>query len=358
MRGRLTQREIARMAGVSQTTVSLVLNDRCEAAWRIAPETRERVLRVIRETGYVADPLARRLLQRHNQILGVFTYEPVFPSGSRDFFHPFLVGIEACAERIGCDLLLFTSAPVTGGSRRIFHDNNRIRLADGCVLLGREIPREELARMVAEKMPFVSVGRRDDAYLESGEGGPVPYVGANYARATATLVGRAVGLGHRVLAYVGTGTGAESATDRLAGFTDAARAAGVDGRHVTVAGRPPGELLDALRSAGVTAAFCEDLADAVALADAVRARGMSVPGDLSLLALGDPTRQVDTPHLTFTGFHIPRREMGWQAIEVLDDILHGNGSGHQRLLPCEPVEGTTLGPPVAARAGGRGNGRN
>src|SRR5262245_12848300 len=120
---RITQREVARLAGVSQTTVSLVLNNRVEAATRIAPETRERVLQVIRETGYVADPLARSLVRRQNQILGVFTYEPVFPKGSADFYHPFLVGIEACAESLGCDLLLFTSAPVTNGTRRIFNDN-------------------------------------------------------------------------------------------------------------------------------------------------------------------------------------------------------------------------------------------
>lgn len=337
------------MAGVSQTTVSLVLNDRPEAAARIPPETRDRVLRAVRETGYVADPLARRLLKQHNKILGVFTYEPVFPSTSANFYHPFLVGIEACAEKIGCDLLLFTSAPVTGGSRRIFHDNNRLRLADGCVLLGREIPHDELARMVAEGMPFVSVGRRDDAWLESGEGGPVPYVGADYARATATLVNRAAALGHRVMAYVGSGTGAESATDRLAGFTTATEAAGLTGRHEPVAGRCQDELLDALLSGGVTAACFEDLADAVAVTATARNRGMSVPDDLSMLAFGDPIRPVDTD-LEFTGFHIPRREMGWQAIEVLDDILHGGEGDHQRLLPCELVEGGTLSRP-ANRAG-------
>ncbi|MFG3701914.1 LacI family DNA-binding transcriptional regulator [Micromonospora sp. NPDC047620] len=344
VRGRLTQHEIARMAGVSQTTVSLVLNDRCEAAWRIAPETRERVLRVIRETGYVADPLARRLLQQHNEILGVFTYESVFPSTSANFYHPFLSGIEACAENIGCDLLLFTSAPVNGGSRRIFHDNNRIRLADGCVLLGREIPRDELARMVAGNMPFVSVGRRDDAYLPSGEGGPVPCVGADYAQATAALVHRAVDLGHRVVAYVGDGAGAESAVDRLAGFTAAVVETGVDGLHEPVDGRTPAELLDALRSTRVTAVFCEELVEAVAMTEAARTRGLSVPGDLSLVALGDPTRPAETD-LEFTGFRIPRKKMGWQAIEVLSDILHDRSSDHQRLLPCELVEGETLASP-------------
>src|SRR5262245_13604747 len=102
--GRLTQRDIARLAGVSQTTVSLILNG--IPSVRVSDETRERVLRAIQDTGYVADPLARRLQRQNNQILGVFTYEPVFPSGTADFYHPFLVGIEEAAERFGYDLLL------------------------------------------------------------------------------------------------------------------------------------------------------------------------------------------------------------------------------------------------------------
>ena len=60
MAKRLTQQDIARMAGVSQATVSLVLNNRQDAGVRIAPETRARVLEVIRRTGYVANPIARR----------------------------------------------------------------------------------------------------------------------------------------------------------------------------------------------------------------------------------------------------------------------------------------------------------
>ncbi|GAA2769818.1 hypothetical protein GCM10020219_042040 [Nonomuraea dietziae] len=163
------------MAGVSQTTVSLVLNGRAEGEVRISPETRDRVLQVIRETGYVADPAARRLVERRNRIYGVFTYEAVFPAESADFYHPFLVGIEECAEEAGCDLLLFTSAKVEQGEwRRIFSAESRIRLADGCVLLGRTIDRDDLSRLLTEGIPFVSVGRRDDA------GGPVPYVGADY----------------------------------------------------------------------------------------------------------------------------------------------------------------------------------
>ena len=95
---RLTQRDIARLAGVSQATVSLVLNDATSAEGRIPQETRERVNKVIRETGYVADPVARRMAKGLNRILGVFTCEPAFPSAQADLFTPFPLGIEEAAQ--------------------------------------------------------------------------------------------------------------------------------------------------------------------------------------------------------------------------------------------------------------------
>jgi len=328
---RVTQQDIARMTGVSQATVSLVLNERDDAAVRIAPETRDRVLQAIRRTGYVADPIARRLTAQRNRFLGVFTYEPVFPAGAGDFYHPFLVGIEECAERIGCDLLLFTSAPVVDGRRRIFHQDNRLRLADGCVLLGQWLDPVELARLVAEGQPFVSVGRRDDA------GGPVPYVGADYPGATAAQVRAAVARGHRRLVYVGEGSsGPESHADRMRGFTDAVAETGADGRHLATAD------LDAIVADERTCVFVEEFADGVLLARRAAERGLRVPDDLSLVALGDPTRPAATD-IDFTGFRIPRREMGWQAVEVLSALLEGGTGGTtQRILPCEPVAGTTL----------------
>ncbi|WP_202610669.1 LacI family DNA-binding transcriptional regulator [Herbidospora solisilvae] len=330
---RLTQQDIARLAGVSQTTVSLVLNNRTDPEVRIAPETRERVLRVIRETGYVADPVARRLAERRNRILGVFTYEAVFPTASADFYHPFLLGIEECAEEMGCDLLLFTSAGAAGERRRIFNEDSRVRLADACVLLGRTVDRDDLARLLAERIPFVSIGRRDDA------GAPVPYVGADYPPAVRALVDRAAGLGHRRLAYVGAGAGAESPADRMRGFREAVVAVGAEGSHVPVTGRSPEDVLAELSAARVTAAFVEEPADAVGIMHAAAGRGVSIPGDLSILALGAPTRPVQVD-VDLTGFRIPRREMGRRAVELL---VGGEGTP-QELLPCELVEGSTLAP--------------
>ncbi|WP_026208338.1 LacI family DNA-binding transcriptional regulator [Catelliglobosispora koreensis] len=395
-RRRVTQQDIAKMTGVSQATVSVVLNGRSDSEVKIAPETREKVLRAIAETGYVADPVARRLAARHNKIIGVFTYEPVFPSANSDFYHPFLVGIEQRAESLGCDLLLLTSSPVVEGRRRIFHQDNRIRLADGCVLLGRSLDRDELTRLVADGLPFVSIGRRDAA------GGPVPYVGAAYGPAVASLVARAVSLGHTKLAYLGAGAGPESWADRYAGFTAAVETAGVTGSrfaldgtatpsggsaragtgHAAVTGGAAGAgnapvtvavtgnaavtggtagvgnasgagnvasvggtagagvsaVLEAVVAQGITAVFAEEHADGVALWLAAEAAGI----ELSVATLGEPTRDAPPSRVEFSGLRIPRQDMGAQAVEVLTALIEGTRTEIQRLLPCDVVTGETL----------------
>ena len=114
---RITQRRIAELAGVSQATVSLVLNGKADGCARIPEETpRAGAQGASRETGYVADPVARRLAGVGNKILGVFTYEPAFPTGSQRLLPPVPDRHRGARPRtLGCDLLLFTSAPVVDG---------------------------------------------------------------------------------------------------------------------------------------------------------------------------------------------------------------------------------------------------
>ncbi len=333
---RLTQHDIAKLAGVSQATVSLVLNGAPTALARIPQETRERVQQVIRTTGYVADPIARRMAKGLNRILGVFTYEPAFPSAQADFFTPFLLGIEEEAQIQNYDLLLLTGAGV-GKDRKIFADGNRLRIADGCLVLGREFDRAELTRLVAGDYPFVAIGRREDA------GGPVPYVGGDYANGTLALVGKARALGHSRLAYIGPPGPAESTADRWNGFA-AALGEGLElVLHVEAAGRPAGEILDALLASGATVAFFVELADAVRVEAAARERGLSIPGDFSAVVLGSHIR-AERSHVQFTAFDIPREEMGRQATAMLVRRIESGDAGGQILLTCEPVEGETLGP--------------
>lgn len=341
---------MARLAGVSQAMVSLVLNE--SDAVRVAPQTRKRVEEALRQTGYTVDIMGRRLRGKSNQILGVFTYEAVFPSGSADFYGPFLGGIEEESEAQGFDLLLFTSPGRRQGRRKVYEQgSNGLGIADGCILLGRHTDREELDRLVDERFPFVFIGRRESS------AGPVSYVGADYAAATAALYERLWSLGHRRVALVGYREESESTADRRSGYLRACR------RHrktpLALTDDDPSSVFDRLHAEQVTAVLVETTEMAAALRALSVRSGLRVPDDLSIGVLGDtdPTQTSSLPlgtkaDVDWTRFRIPRREMGARAVRILvgmlsDDVLPGRKT--QVLLPCELVAGATVAEAPRAR---------
>jgi DNA-binding LacI/PurR family transcriptional regulator len=131
--------------------------------------------------------------------------------------------------------------------------------------------------------------------------------------------------------------------DRWAGFTGALTGGTRLALHVPTAGGEPSSLLDAVSGSGATAIFFTELADAIPFDRAVRSRGLSVPGDLSIIVLGSHVRPSDTG-TRFTTFSIPREEMGRRATGLLVALLEGRGGPLQVLLGCERVVGETLGP--------------
>lgn len=338
----MTQADIARLAGTSQSVVSLVINGRAEG--RVAPELAARVRVLLRTGGYLRDRAQRVDATR---VIGVFTYEAVFPSVAVDFYHPFLAGLERAAEASGHDLLLFTSASVESRSssgverRSRVLDDHRLGRVDGCILLGREVDTEDLARLTATGYPYVSVGRRDDA------DGPVPYVGADYVTATKEIAAEAIGLGHRRFLYVPYGSDSESSRDRYRGFRTGIEETGLPVSHRRLDHLGARDVLGAAAQDGATCIIVEDASHGEAIARATRRAGLVLGRDLSLVLLHEMQRPLVGTELT--RLRIPRAEMATEAFALLLQITgaapatSGETLPWQRLLPVTRVTGRTLG---------------
>jgi DNA-binding LacI/PurR family transcriptional regulator len=346
-RQRATQADIARRAGVSQATVSLVLNGRSEHA-RISDETRARVLEAIRDERYAANAAARTLAGGRNRILGVYTFESVFPIDSQDFYFPFLLGIEQQAEELGLDLLLFTSA---GGTRKMYRDGGtRLRIADGALLLGRNPNLTEIQRLRDEGFCFVYIG-----HLEV-EGTPISYVAADYAGATAALTSRAFDLGHRRFAYVRQDDrGAQPSRDRELGYRDALRSAGVPASASPVwdiADRSElASLVEEARRSRITVLLVEQTSVATELVTVAAKAGVAVPDDLSVIVLGDDIGSRG-PSADWTRLSVPGHEMGAAASRLLVEMLENDSTPVQQLsVPCTIEDGRTLAGPNDGGAG-------
>lgn len=346
------QVDVAARARVSPAIVSLVINGRVNGSVKISSQTQERVWAAVRELGYVVNPVARSLAGGRNHLLGVFTYDPIFPLRQQNFYFPFLVGIEEEAEAQDYDLLLFTRTGGPGGKRSVYWDGvNSLQLADGALVLGNVPEPDELARLCQEQFPYVCVGRRAVPGVE------VSYVAADYVAATAEVVRYIAGKGHRRIAYWYTATNGESGQDRASGFRLGHQQLGLpfderlswcgEAADVTPA------VLAAAFAARATALVVENALFAVRALDFARGDGKQVPGDLSLAVLGDPM-DADEAIPDVTMFRIPRREMGACAVQLLVRMLAvGSDASLQReVLPCTFVPGQTVTAPRTAFASG------
>lgn len=340
---KVTLEDVAQLAGVSKATASVVLNDRVGRNIRVNPLTQDRVVDAARKLGYVANSAARILAGQHNRIVAIFTYEPIFPVEHRDYFYPFLLGIEAEAERCGYDILLMTSTSDAGGNRSVYAGGeNRLKIADGVIIVGLKRDSGELRNLLAEEFPVVFIGRRDF------EGFATSYVASDYARATSLVTRFVASRGHRSIAYLGTTVESESALDREAGFSAAVAELPLPAERCTVHRIEPEEttppFLEQELERGVTAFLAENYYYAARLKAAAAALGLSIPADFSVAILDGPGDDV-AQDLNWTRFVQQRRDLGMLALKLLVDILQGTAAPPVRkIIDCEIVEGGTVGP--------------
>jgi DNA-binding LacI/PurR family transcriptional regulator len=153
-------------------------------------------------------------------------------------------------------------------------------------------------------------------------------------------------LGHRSVAYLGMSISHESAQDREDGYYQAFQRAGIvvqpewfqrlDPQAITT------PMIDDLLRGGVTAFVVEHDSTVQALYQAAEMLRLSIPFDFSVAELGDPLSGSPLV-VEMTGFTIPRREMGAEAVRLLTRILDNSElPTRQVMLPCRVVPGNTV----------------
>ena len=291
----------------------------------------------------------------HNRMLGLYTFEPVFPVGH--FYFPFLLGVQEATVACGDDLLLFSSASPEGNRRIYAHGVNRLKEADGCVLLGRRPHRDDLTQLAKEDFPFVFVGRREVPGVE------LSYVAADYVRATSDLVGTLAQLGHRRMAYLKLADDQEPTRDRAEGFRRGLAEAGIPDGQVVVhliddTNPVTAATLAAWHAAGITALLVEPDGDDATIVEVERAAadaGIRIPEDCSVVLLGDPPSS-DPDRREWTRYSVPREDMGREAVRLLLELLDSeDGKPRRTYLGCTYIAGNSVAqPPAGAGSSWRG----
>jgi LacI family transcriptional regulator len=331
-RRRPTQADVARLAGVSQTTVSQVLNN--STAISVPPETRQRVLDAVAQLGYVTDHTARSLRTRRTSTIAC-----AIPDIANPFYPAFARGIQDVAEQHGHDLVLYNTDGMAEKELKAVRLVQRGR-ADGLIVVLFGITARELFTLLESGVPVV---RLESAPKASG---PLPldnlYV--DIMAAAQLAVNHLIGRGHRRIGLISGGE-----TPPRAGRTEGYRAAHVQAGLPLV---PELQLDGGFRAEGGYAAmeallrlpepptgvFCANDLMALGALAAARARGRSVPRDIAVVGFDDiPAARLANPALT-TVAQFPD-QLGRRAAELLFDRLEGTtaAAGRSQAMPFELI---------------------
>ncbi|HEX9938451.1 MAG TPA: LacI family DNA-binding transcriptional regulator [Longimicrobium sp.] len=339
----VTTHDVARRAGVSQATVSLVLSGNPRA--RVAQATRERVMEAAEELGYRPNILARGLVRGKSYAIGV-----VVPDLTNPFFLDVVTGAQRVAAEAGYAVLPGDTRESTP-SRHL--EALRARQVDGVIIDG--VGAAALPHDALSELKVVVVDEPSERW---------PGVASDALAAGRLAAEHLVGLGHRRLAFVGPATDVHGFRMRERGFFQALRAAGIALPHPWLVRTPPTVSggLAAMKTllaspSRPTAVFCaNDLIAMGALKAALKA-GVDVPRELSIVGCDDiEMASVVTPELTTIA--VPARELGARAARLLLRQLEGQEVSVKptRLLPVRLVRRATTAVAPAEGTGDREQG--
>jgi DNA-binding LacI/PurR family transcriptional regulator len=333
-------KEIGQLAGVSQSTVSRILNG-TPGPVRIAPETRERVLRVVQERGYSPNPLARGLRGARTAMIGLIVREAVDP-----FFAAVIGAIGVAARRHNHNVVL-GSAQSQADDAAELRWVLETRHCDGLLLLGDLYDQPRLpADLMHPQRPVLAlcVGTR---------AGDVPTVNTDNTAGVELALTHLWDLGHRRIAFLDAGWLGDVAErrERFVSFL-AERGAPPPGEYLQLGENSPGggyEGLRALRDLQVppTAVFASTDVLAIGAVKAAADLGLRVPCDLSVVGFDDiPLAPFVVPSLTTV--RQPVTEMAELAVSQLLSMVDDEGftaPAIQRLRPELIVRGSSGPPP-------------
>ncbi|MEV2245797.1 LacI family DNA-binding transcriptional regulator [Streptomyces sp. NPDC049970] len=331
---RPTSRDVARAAGVSQATVSLVLGDKWRG--RVSAATADRVRDSARELGYRPNLAARslRLGRTRTALL-------VVPALTNEFFARVYTGAAAVAAEHDFGVVLYPSPDGAGPARDPFA-SARAAL-DG--VIASSMATGTLGALRAAELPLVMLDSDPE------DQGAAARVNLDIADGMRQVTEHLLGLGHRRIVHLASAVDTWTFAVRARALEDAVREVpGAALRTVTSAlgvraGREAAEAV--LTSSGPlpTAIVCDDDILAAGACKAVRRRGLRVPDDISVTGFDDLALATAVePELTTV--RLPAEQVGRRGMSALLAVLDGRHAEDRDIQVSLVVRGSTAPPPT------------
>jgi LacI family transcriptional regulator len=326
---RAVMSDVARLAGVSHQTVSRVLNNHPS----VRDETRQRVLRAIRQLDYRPNALARGLAGRRLRVIGVVSFDTILYGPAAT-----LLAVERAARHAGYGITIVTLEELDQVSVADAVSRLAEQAVAGVVIIAPLLTAAAAVTHLPTGVPAVVV--------ESDAAGNLPTFSVDQIAGARLAVEHLLALGHRTVWHVSGPRDWLEARDRVDGWRQVLESAGrsvppvISGDWSPRSGYDAGNRLAARTD--VTAVFCANDQQALGMLRALHEHGVDVPGDVSVVGFDDiPEAEYLSPPLTTVRQDFD--EVGRRCLAALLDLLDADE-------PPVPVNQPRVPPSLVVRA--------
>jgi len=315
-RKRVTSLEVARAAGVSRTTVSLVLNNVINSG--IPEATRQRVIDAAEKLNYHPNASGRRLVSGRTYTLAYVIHQSPELTAADLFMPEVLQGLFSVARENDYQILFRSIDP--GDPDDSYAQLIYQGYVDGIILSGPQLEEPEAVELTEQGLPIVLTGRLP--------GYDVPFVDADNYRGAQLATQHLINQGHQRIGHITNGPLTYVASrERLRGYQDCLMASDliydqelvIEGRFTPESGvKAVGRLLQLEERP--TAIFVASDVVAFGALKAIKKAGFEVPGDLALVGFDGVSfgRYVEPP---LTTVKLPAMELGRRAGQLLLQLV-------------------------------------
>ncbi|WHY33963.1 LacI family DNA-binding transcriptional regulator [Cytobacillus firmus] len=309
--------EVAKAAGVSNMTVSRVINN----SGNVSEKTRQKVLKAIKELNYQPNLIARSLARKKTNILGlvVYTDKGVHPA----FYNEIINGVQKGASELGYDLLVFANREDQSYSDRITHSS----FVDGVIFMGIKINQHDIRNVHEKGFPYVFIGKREIEGIQ-------PYfISPDYVKGTRMAAEHLIELGHTKIGFIGQSRIIEPDYDKLLGYQEALFKHHVVYNPQLVFEESQTQLdgynaMKELLKQKPTAVIINNTYATIGATTAIKEAGLQIPEDISVIGFDD-NQELNEQFNDFIGLElstirIPKVELGREAARMAISLLEGN----------------------------------
>jgi DNA-binding LacI/PurR family transcriptional regulator len=327
-------KDIARLAGVSHSTVSRALRN----SPLVNPKTTGEIQEIARKLSYQPSAVARGLVTRKTRTIGVVVTTIADP-----FVSEVVTGIELAANDSSYSVFLADSNADPAREKNVVHSFAERRV-DGIVVTSSRVGALYTPLLSQMMVPIVLINNQHHGQF-------VHSVMIDNVQGSREATAHLIGLGHRRIAYIGDRFGHQSDTERSEGYSQALAAAGLTFvPELVVHGdsKPEEGILAMDRLLALpeppTAVFCYNDMTALGVLRSAHSHRLRVPWDISVVGFDDLfIASYTQPQLTTV--RQPMQRMGRMAMESLLRLMEGHPSGAGITVPAELIVRESTAPP-------------